>query len=330
MTATRSRTRRTVAISLVVLGCALAVALIMIVAALVTPLGTRAAVRIAERIVPGLSIEQAGGAPTRTIALRGLLYRNESIDVAIDALELELDVAAIAAGRWEIDRIFVAGASVAFAANDAAAPRTEPLPAPVLPRIPAGVAVRSLAANDVAIRGLGPDVMLVALAGTVDGSRIAIERLDVRAAGYAAELAADLEMTQQIAGRLEGSVRELAPDGSMAQFAAMVDIAADEDPWVARIEWDRLDWGASPLGDLSSPRGRLIAALGSVPIRVQLDARIEGAALPTPADIAAELSIANFDVVEIARLRRRSIGRQRSAHRAAPRSKRAARRWIWS
>ena len=124
-------------------------------------------------------------------------------------------------------------------------------------------------------------------------------------AAGAIKLAADTRAT--LAGTLSLDGADDAPP-QLLRFATDAAVVTTASPWYARVEWTQLDWQGSPLGDLSSSSGTLLARFGATPIATELDARIEGESLPTPATIEAAVSVSGFDSVQVERLRVDALG----------------------
>ena len=296
------------ALSILALAVAVLVGLGAIAAAvlLATPAGPRWTAAVAHHYVPALSIDRASGTWLTAVTLGGVHYASEALEADLGTVVIAPDFGALVAGRIAFDRIEARDGRVTLAPTPRAGPAALPYAAPELPRLPAGFALRALRISNVDVSASGTVVAVHEASASAAGSDVSLESLEASAFGADLSASASAHLGRDAAGHVEATVTlPSASDGAekapRAELVADVALRASADPWSVRVEWSRFAL-AGLAGGVESTRGTLVATLGSAPVEVTLDTRVEGGMLPGAAEIEAEAELPDLTHVRLARL----------------------------
>ncbi len=306
------RAARVVGVSLAV---ALAALLVGIALLLATQVGARLSLGALARLASGLAVERVTGTWATRIVIEGLHYENGTLVANVRRVALQPALLELVRGRIAVRSLEVDGARVALPETERAAPSAAPYPAPVLPPLPAFVAIDSVVLSDVVVTGA--PVELSRLRGSLVGPAIKIAELTARVAGYDVAASAQLDATDGVTGMLMARVtlpatsptaqrREVALDGDVALVTAA-------EPWYARLDWRTLTWRTG--GDqVTSTGGHVVARLGAAPAEVELEADVDGAPLPHAAHVEAAASFVTPSAIELQRATIDALGGTLTAH----------------
>jgi len=266
---------------LAVVGIAALLVVLALALVVTTPVGVELALRAAAPLVPGrLEIRAAGGSLATALVLRDVRYTSDAATAAVESVTIDLGWAGLADGRFVLDRVAVADGELALAGGADSSADAGP---PRLPQIPDGVAVRSIEIADIRITGAGEPIDVRALDGRLDGPRLTLDRLALERGGVSADAAGEAVIDRAgVGGRVEGEVvlAGAAQEDAHLSVLGTFELDADAEPWFAAFEWSRLAWQGPPLGEASSPSGRVVAVLGASPPRFELAAVVDAARLP--------------------------------------------------